>query len=346
MTRVRTWVWPQLIIGWLPIWALYTTLIATSHPDNGIHRSAFGALASILVAALLGLLVQRLTERLLWPRPLTARFIAIHLVGAAAYASARMFLSQLVQSHLHPGAGLVGRYPVAGYLVLGVWLYVMVAGVAYAAQATERAAKAEAAAARAQLAALRSQLQPHFLFNALHTVVQLIPREPKRAAQAAEQLAGLLRTTVEEDRDLVTVAEELAFIERYLDLERIRFGDRLEVEVAVSDAAAAAVIPSFALVTLVENSVRHGAAPRIEPTLVRIDGRVEGATLVLVVEDGGVGARAEDLAAGKGTGLRRLRERLTGLYGGRATLSFGPRVGGGLVATLRVPASAPGDDWA
>lgn len=341
MTRPRTWFWPQLIIGWLPVWALYTTLIATAHPGNGIHRPAVLAFVSILVAAALGLLVHRLTERLAWPRPMTIRFVAIHLAGAAAYAAAWMLLTQRVQAAIHPDGIIVGRYPLAGYLVLGVWLYVMVAGVAYAAQATERAARAEAAAARAQLAALRSQLQPHFLFNALHTVVQLIPREPRRAAQAAELLAGLLRSTIEEDRDLVTVAEELAFIERYLDLERIRFGDRLATAVDVGESALEAVIPSFALVTLVENSVRHGAAPRIEPTTIRISGATDGGTLTLVVEDTGVGARPDELANGKGTGLRRLRERLSGLYGGRAELLLQPRDGGGLVATLRVPLQTP-----
>src|SRR4026208_1160253 len=100
----------------------------------------------------------------------------------------------------------------------------MVSGVVYASEATERASKAEAIAARSQLAALRAQLNPHFLFNALHTVVQLMPVDPKGASRAAEQLAGLLRVTLEQDRDLVLLAEEWSFVEKYLELESLRFG--------------------------------------------------------------------------------------------------------------------------
>jgi LytS/YehU family sensor histidine kinase len=124
--------------------------------------------------------------------------------------------------------------------------------VSYATSATERAARAEAEASRAQLSALRSQLNPHFLFNALHTIVQLIPREPARAAQAAEQLGGLLRDTLEEDRDVVALAEERAFVERYLAVQRLRFGDRLSVRIDVSPEADQSLVPSFALLTAAE----------------------------------------------------------------------------------------------
>jgi LytS/YehU family sensor histidine kinase len=223
--------------------------------------------------------------------------------------------------------------------VLGVWLYVMVAGVAYASQAAQRAARAEALAARSQLAALRAQLNPHFLFNALHTVVQLIPLEPRRAAQAAEQLAGLLRTTVEEDRDLVTLAEERSFVERYLDIERIRFGDRLRVSVRASADADEALLPSFALQTLVENAVRHGAAPQVEPTDILVEGTVTSGVLTLSVVDTGAGIRAGHTGSGGGTGLARLRERLTALYGNAASLVIAPGTGRGFSATLTVPQS-------
>ncbi len=224
--------------------------------------------------------------------------------------------------------------------MLGVWLYVMIAGVTYASEAAERAARAETLAARAQLAALRAQLHPHFLFNALHSVVQLIPLAPDRAAEAATQLGALLRITVEEDRDLVTVAEERAFVERYLELERMRFGDRLRVRLEVSPEADAALMPSFALLTLVENAVRHGAEPRVEPTEVHVRGVAEDGVVRLTVHDDGAGATTAQLERPDATGLRRLRDRLRALYGSAARLELASAEDG-FTATLTLPRQAP-----
>jgi LytS/YehU family sensor histidine kinase len=188
-----------------------------------------------------------------------------------------------------------------------------------------------------QLEALRAQLNPHFLFNALHTVVHLIPRQPERAAQAAEQLAGLLRTTIETDREVVSLESEWDFVERYLEIERIRFGDRLDVRSDLSPQARAALVPSFALQTLVENAVRHGAMPRVEPTTLSITARMENGLLVASVQDTGLGVDPATIAASAGTGLRRLRERLAALYDGRARLETVRGPTGGFTATIVVP---------
>ena len=321
---------------WLPVGGLFATLMLTAHPDVSWAAALRGALRMMVVAAVLSAGVQRLTERLPWPHPFRLRFAAAHLLAAALFAVAWLLLNSLIASVFHGQAVLAVGPGVVAFLVTGVWLYVTVAGVSYATRATERAARAEAMAARAQLAVLRAQLHPHFLFNALHTVVHLIPRDPRRAAQAAEQLAGLLRTSMEEDRDLVTFAEERAFVERYLDIERIRFGDRLRVQVRVDEAAGEATLPSFALQTLVENAVRHGAAPRVEPTDVTVTASLEDGRLVVGVHDSGAGATPAQLAAG-GTGLARLRERLEALYGRRGRLEVATAPGGGLAAVLVVP---------
>src|SRR6476646_2204944 len=222
----RRVVWLQLLIGWLPVWALFTTLILVAHADTSVHQALFLGLRSILSAAVLGIAVQKLTERFPWPGRVTVQFVTLHLVAALIYGVSWIVLNNVIESVIHRALIIVIGIGIGPYIITGVWIYVMIAGVSYAAQATERASRAEAVAAQSQLAALRSQLNPHFLFNALHTVVQLIPREPRVAAQAAEQLAGLLRTTIEEDRDTVSVSEEVSFVERYLDIERIRFGDR------------------------------------------------------------------------------------------------------------------------
>lgn len=331
----RRVVWLQLLIGWLPVWVLMTSLMVVMH-SVPVHRAMFAGLRLIIAAAALGFFVQRFCERHPWPGRMTLPFVAMHSVGAVLYAVTLFALNSALASIFHGAIVVVLGPGLGASITSGVWLYVMIAGVAYTTQTSERAARAEAAAARAQLSALRSQINPHFLFNALHTVVQLIPREPKQAAQAAEQLAGLLRTAIEEDRDVVSVAEELGFVGKYLEIEHIRFGDRLRVTIDVSDAARAAAIPSFAAQTLVENAVRHGAAPRVEPTAIAITGSVANGTLTLTVADTGAGATDAQMSNGTGTGLRRLRERLNVLYDGRARLDLVSN-GKGTTATLSIP---------
>jgi anti-sigma regulatory factor (Ser/Thr protein kinase) len=333
----RRLAWLPLLAWWLPAWALLATLLLTAHPGTGIGPAALVALRLILTAAALSLLVLRLVERLPWPRPIRPGFVALHLAAAFAYGLAWLVLNSVIESLLRRQVLLAAGPGVGPFLVTGAWLYVMVAGVSYAVRATEQAARAEALAARSQLAALRAQLNPHFLFNALHVIVQLIPREPRRAARASEQLAALLRSTTEEDRDLISLAEEWAFVESYLELERLRFGDRLAVTAELSDEARTALVPSFAVQTLVENAVRHGAAPRVAPTAVTVTARVAGGMLTVRVRDDGAGATPAQVAESGGSGLRRLRERLAALHSARARLDIAATPGGGFTATLEIP---------
>ena len=338
----RAWLWLQIVIGWLPIWALFTLMMVSAH-DLPLLTGTLYASRMMAAAAVLGVAVHRFTARLPWPHPMQVRFVLAHFLAAALYAAAWLLLISAIESVLLSvsrgrltGVLVVGP-GVVPFLILGVWLYVIVAGVTYSNRAAQRAAQIEALAARTQLAALRAQLHPHFLFNALHTVVQLIPVDPRGAVRAAEQLAGALRTAIEEERDLVPLTAELAFVRRYLAIECIRFGDRLGVREHIDAAAQFALLPSFALQTLVENAVRHGAAPRAETTTLTIAAQVSGDTLCLTVTDDGAGAAAAQIENGSGTGLRRLRERLRHLYGTRAQLEIASTAGEGLRAKLTLP---------
>jgi two-component system, LytTR family, sensor kinase len=154
--------------------------------------------------------------------------------------------------------------------------------------------------------------------------------------EAAELVGGLLRTTMEEERDVVSLRDEWSFVSGYVDLERIRFGDRLRVRADMDADLLDAGVPSFALQTLVENAVRHGAAPRIEPTDIVVKAEGTPAQLKLTVRNQGVVAPMSDVA-NNGTGLKRLRERLAALYGKNAKLEYGAREDGAFEAVVTVP---------
>ena len=287
----------------------------------------------VAVGAILTLLAYRLVRRMPWPRPFRLWFTLAHMGLALAFGLTWLVLTGVIEA-------LAIRSPEQdrGWVVfVGAFVYAVVAGVSYAAEATARASKAEAAEAQAQLAALRAQLHPHFLFNALHAVVQLIPIDPDRAIEAAELVASLLRTTIEEDRDEVTLGDEWAFVSRYLDVEQMRFGDRLRVRADVDPSLLDVRLPAFALHTLVENAVRHGAAPRVEPTELLVTTAGTASDLTLAVRNTGDPVSSGALAAGTGTGLTRLRERLAVLYGNAGSLTTGGHADGGFEAVLVVP---------
>jgi len=332
----RAWIAVQLAIAWFPMWAIFTVLMMSAH-EMPFPRAALASMPLIASAAALAVPVYRFTRRWQWPHPFRSAFVFGHVAAAVLYALCWFSLVSLIESAVAGRFVLVLGPGFGPFVITGMWLYFVVAGVSYANQAARRAAQLEALAARTQLAALRAQVQPHFLFNALHTVVQLIPTDPRAASRAAEQLAEILRGTVDEERDVVSLGEEWALVDRYLAIEKVRLGERLVVDARIEGRAMEASLPSFALQSLVENAVRHGAGPRMAPTRVTISASVVASELQLTVSDDGAGASDGDVAGGKGTGLRRLRERMRTLYGGRAKLDVATTLAGGFTASLVVP---------
>ena len=153
---------------------------------------------------------------------------------------------------------------------------------------TQAAAAAEARllAQQAQLVALRAQINPHFLFNALHSVGALVASDPTRADMALERLGDLLRYTLGTE-DEVLFAEEWKFTQDYLAFEQLRLGDRLRLHVSVDPSALSTMVPPLILQPLVENAVRHGIAARTEGGAIDLTARVEDSRLVLCVRDDG-----------------------------------------------------------
>ena len=294
-------------------------------------------LSALSAGAVVAFLVYRFVRRVPWPRRFRLSFLLLNVAAAIATTLLWIGLSIAFES-LFTGSLLNTRTGTLFWrerVSMGIFLYAVIAAITYPVEAAARAARAESAAARMQLAALRAQIQPHFLFNALHTVVQLIPLDPGRAVEAAELIADLLRTAVDEARDEVTLDEEWRFVSRYLALERIRFGDRLVIRSDFAESLLYECIPAFALQTLVENAVRHGAARRVAATEIAIGATGSASELTLSVRN--TGDRGPAVASATGTGLARLRERLRVLYGDAASLAAGPAEDGGYEAALIIP---------
>lgn len=195
-------------------------------------------------------------------------------------------------------------------------------------------------AATAQLAALRAQINPHFLFNSLNTIAQLIHTEPAKAEACVERLAEILRYILRRaEKEFVPLADELQIAQAYLEIERARFGDRLRVETDIDPRSLHQLIPNLILQPLVENAVKHGLSRKVGAGTVRIDARVADGLLTLTVGDDGLGMPGEALASvyERGVGLRNLRDRLARLYGSTHLPEITSAPNGGTRIRLRLP---------
>lgn len=200
----------------------------------------------------------------------------------------------------------------------------------------QAAARLEASLSEARLTALREQLQPHFLFNSLNAVSTLALRNDGQAVtRALSTLSDLLRLTLDTRAQELPLAEELVFVERYLDLQQLRFGDRLTTIRRIDDDVLDAAVPAMLIQPLVENALRHGLERQPGAGRVEIHAHREGADLAIVVRDSGPGFRGRSTPR-EGIGLGNTRARLQALYGDRATLVCGdaPEGGGEIRVTL------------
>jgi hypothetical protein len=232
-------------------------------------------------------------------------------------------------------------------------IYAVIAGVAisrdYAAQVRERerqanelalqAAELERRLTEARLQSLRAQLHPHFLFNALNTISAFTETNPKTARRLMEQLGDLLRASLTHAaRPLVTLGEELTFLDDYVAIESARFEGRITVTVHADDELLDAMVPSFLVQPLVENAIRHGVAPRLSGGHVQVTATRDGSILKLRVRDNGVGLTSGwHFERNAGVGLGNVASRLEHLYGDRSLLRVVPITSGGVEVQLDLP---------
>ncbi len=205
-------------------------------------------------------------------------------------------------------------------------------------ETSRREERARRVAMRAELAALQARVNPHFLFNSLNTVASLIRPDPACAEETVERLASLFRYALDSSRRAsVPLADELSITRDYLDIETLRFGERLTWSIDVADALASVRVPPLVLQPLAENAVLHGVAQLRDGGTLTITGREEEGMLVLTLDND---CREHSTHAGTGTSLRELRRRLDGLYAGAAELHHQQRPGRYTVE-LRLPLEGP-----
>ena len=310
----------------------------------------------VLLAPIVVIAVRRVPlvrGKLTWAIP---AHVLIALITVLTHAALQLFIYREAGFPTQPGSfWSVYRGAILFRVTLGLLGYTLLFAVVMAAEYYDRFRERERAAAalsvqlaEARLSALRMQLNPHFLFNTLNTVAMQVRRgEQSDAVRMLAGLSDILRHVLEDSPPQeVTVRLELAFIDRYLAIERSRFGDRLRVNVTVEPDALDALVPNLVLQPLVENAIRHGIGKRAAAG--RLDIRVarRGDLLELIVQDDGPGLDDESdtvtpatgipLSSG-GIGLRNTASRLQALYGGAGRLTLESPPEGGTIARIVLP---------
>ncbi|MGE0555151.1 MAG: sensor histidine kinase [Gemmatimonadales bacterium] len=352
--RRRPPVWVLVSAAWIgpAILAAFQTYVQgrLGNDDRASTPALVWVAGDWLLYGLLTPAVFWLARRIPLERDSIARRVPLHLLASIGLCAAWAGGGLLLGLAIAPGAAPPVRMGFVGWfftsLPFGVAVYFAVLGVEHATFYFVEARERETQAARlaeqladARLSALRMQMQPHFLFNALNAVtVTVRDGDTATATRVLERLGELLRRVIRSDRPReVPLAEELDFVRQFLEIEAVRFSDRLEPRFAVDPSLEDALVPELLLQPLVENALRHGLARRSDATRLEVGASRDGETLVLQVMDDGPGPDAAPAAPGEGVGLANTRARLETLYGNAAsvTLATGPE--GGATVTVRLP---------
>ena len=352
--------WILHLGGWLA-WGLvakyaYTVITLEEVPPGYLLYvmliTAVGALIS---------LVLRYVYRFVWDWPLWAR-VAVFLGGTGAagfgwlqvrsFFYARWFESAAEMEAWYEKMGDAAEIYwkmtymesiTIAWVVMVAWsaLYFGIKYYQVFQEVQKSALRSAAMAHEAQLKMLRYQLNPHFLFNTLNAISTLIlERETADANRMVTRLSNFLRHSLDNDpMKMVTLEQELAALRLYLDIEKVRFEERLNLELDIEDAAQQALIPSLLLQPLVENAIKYGIARAEDGGTLRIAARVFAGDLLLQLSDDGPGAELVDgeIPGASGVGLRNTRERLAELYGARHAFRLSPSEPHGLTVDIRIP---------
>jgi two-component system LytT family sensor kinase len=360
----RSTMWVVIFGVWTVLGLLYTSQLYLGLRSEGMSHSFWRLLVWQLVGCWLPWAV--VTPPILWlgrrfplEKSVWARSLFIHLpvcvVIAALHTAWFAFLTIEIKPFDEMSKPIAfsnmfwGRFTSQFHLELIV--YGMILGIGYAIdyygkyrERETRASQLEAQLAQAQLQALKMQLHPHFLFNTLNGIAGLVrDNKNKIAVQMIAGLSDLLRHTLENSgKQEVSLREELEFLELYLDLQQMRFPDRLNVQMRIAPEALDAQVPNLVLQPLVENAIRHGVALRATSGTVGVSARRDDGLLEMKVYDDGPGLKREwRIEESDGIGLSNTRARLEQLYGDRYRFDVHNRDEGGVEAVIMIPLRLP-----
>lgn len=350
------WVIPAVLA------ALQLTLVGDA---SGAHYSVATALlwqgASWMLWGLWSQVVLTLVDRVKLDTTRILPWITMHVAVSAVICTVNVFAIAWLD-HVLGAIGQVTSYAFAVRMVLvnhldfQVVLYWAVVGAAYMVEFVRRyrerdraAAALEQKLASTQLEALRMQLNPHFLFNALNAVAELMEMDVREAQRTLTRVADLLRLSLRSaGSSLIPVWQEIELVELYLQIARVRYGQGLDADITVDPSAVDDLLPSFLLQPLVENALKHGLAPGHPDQSIDVRVRRDGSMLELIVEDNGRGLDGLLTTSGRflavtpsvdglGIGLTNTRMRLTMLYGDRYAFRMSNQATGGCRVEIRIP---------
>lgn len=325
-----------------------TTLAGASGHPIALWRAFASEAPQWYGWALLTPIVARLGARFPLARPVRLGHVAVHVAASLAASAVIAFGSVLLYHAVRPSSRTLlaaFRNWFLGALPAAVVAYFAIIGVGALLRASARLREREIEASRltaqlrtSQLATLRMQLQPHFLFNSLNAIMALVrDTQTAQAVHALSLLGDVLRATIDAGEvHEVTLAAEVDFVRRYLELERVRFGDRLRVDIDVPEPLLEARVPVFVLQPFVENALKHGILRERAGNTITIGASAANGRLTLSVRDDGRGLRSDGAVAG--VGIANARARLAHMYGSAAFLSIAEGADGrGVVAEIGLP---------
>jgi two-component system LytT family sensor kinase len=342
----RRWIrWLVVFLGWTGVAVFFASQTYLSYKSSGGQANLWLVLKMNLVEwyvwGFLAPEIVWLARRFPLERGRWAGSLPIHVVASVSVALLKWALNNFLRRYLLGFSQSMSLIYVFHQNLVTYWIVVAATqGYLYYSRyrAGElRTAQLSAQLAQAQLQALRMQLHPHFLFNTLNAISTLVHKDPEVADRMIARLSDLLRLTLENiGVQEVRLAQELDFLEQYLEIERMRFPDRLEVRMRIAPETLDARAPYLILQPLVENAIRHGIAPRSTRGRVEVSAERKDGKLILEVRDDGPGisltANPKD-----GVGISSTRARLERLYGAAQRFELKNAAEGGLVVTLALP---------
>lgn len=313
-----------------------------SHDNTPWWHYLAAWLLGVYIWALLTPLILWLGRRFPLARGEWLRHVPLHVLFSACFSACELTLESALYTRLHlfpPGLRAALVQLLARGFHGGILDYWIVLGAQWAVRYAFRASELQSQLVSAQLSALKTQLQPHFLFNTLNAITVLVRQQKSRdAEQMLGHMGDLLRGVLEDvDAQEVSLRRELEYLQLYLAIERVRFADRLHVEISADPAARQASVPHLILQPIVENAIRHGIGRSSSAGRILISAARSAGTVEIRVQDDGPGFSTSHSSGREGIGLANTRARLQQLYGEGAKLEIENCQGGGATVTLRFP---------